>query len=60
LEEERQEGNHEYQEDTNDTTLDPSEDGDKVVATQLTGQHQSRSRVLANLELCVEGTEEQH
>ncbi len=33
LQEERQEGNHEDEEDTNDGTLDPKEDGVEVVAT---------------------------
>ena len=59
LQEERQEGNHEDQEDTDDATIDPGENGTEVVASLRT-EELSLLRVSAQRQLRLQGTQEDH
>ena len=60
LEEKWQEGYHEDQEDADNTTLDPGEDGVEVIASRLTTDKLSRRRVLANRHIRVQRSDENH
>jgi hypothetical protein len=60
LEEERQEGNEEHQEDGNDTTPNPVEHGDKVVAPWLPGNDVASSVQAADGQCLVESSNEHH
>jgi len=60
LEEKRQEGNHEHQENTDNATLDPGEDGVEVVASRLATNELSRRRVLADRKIRVQSSNEDH
>ena len=51
---------HEHQEDTVDATLDPIEDGLKVVTSRLVGYELALRIVLANCQFLVERSEENH
>ena len=59
MQEQRQERNHEHQEDTDDAVVDPLERRGEVVAADGTDEL-SRRRVLANGDLVVQRTEEDH
>ena len=59
LQEQRQEGNHEHQEDADNRAVDPLEDGGKVVATRWPDER-TRRGVLANRNLRVQRTQEHH
>ena len=60
MQEQWQESNHEYQEDTVDATLDPIEDGLKIVTSRLVGYELALRVVLANCQFLVERSEEDH
>lgn len=59
MQEQRQERNGEHKEDANDATLDPIEHGVEVVASRLASVRLV-ALVLANRELLIESTEEDH
>lgn len=58
LHEERDEGDPDDQPNRDDTSLDPREDGSKVVTARLTGQNVTVRVVSADTKVVVEGTEE--
>ena len=57
LEEKRQESNHK---DTDETALNPGKDGVEVVASLLATDKLSRRRVLANRQIRVQRSDENH
>lgn len=60
MQEQRQEGNKEDQENGLDTTLDPVEDRNQVVASWLTSEHVALSVYFTDGELLVKSTEIKH
>lgn len=60
LEEQWQERDHENQENTDDTAPNPVKDRNKVITTLLATNHLTRGSILADPELRVQGTQEDH
>ena len=60
LQEQRQEGNEEHDEDTDDATTNPIEDGCQVVAAVKSTNELSSGSVLTNQQLLVQSSKEHH